>query len=578
MESNPDPIELLAPAGNLACLEAALEAGADAVYLGLTGLNARRHARNFSEGELAHACELMHAHGKRVHLTLNIDLCQDELARAARVLELASQLEVDAILVRDPALLALREHFPELPFHMSTQGCVASAADVEAARKLGFRRVVLGRELTLEEIAAASSVPGIETEVFVHGAMCFAVSGRCLLSSWVGGRSGNRGLCTGPCRVGWLHNGRPVGTPFSMHDLSLVACVNELRAAGVRSMKIEGRMKNPSWVRNVVALFRKAIDGRESPEKLWQEAKRRGATPGRALTDAYLAGQRTVLTENVVDDSEEEPSGTTVETADIRIREGAANLLREADASTRAPNRMEPDCVRLDAQQARDFLEEAQPKDGAIVEGLDAAHLRALCSAFPRVRMVAALPAVFYDDSVPGLEALLAAAAGHGVTVEVNTWGGWFLAQRVGVRMIAGPGLGVLNALAARQLHELGMEEVTASVESDALNLEALMSRISVPCSVVVFARPALMVTRADIPARFTEGEMRDRMGAKLRARRAAGVWEWRSSQPFDLRAMSLPPETAHAVVDLIHSPDALLEWKSSPTQSSHFNMDRVLS
>lgn len=578
MDSDPDPIELLAPAGNLACLEAALEAGADAVYLGLTGLNARRHARNFSEWELAQACELAHARGRRVHLTLNIDLCQDELVRAARMLELASRLEVEAVLVKDPALLALKPHFPELAFHLSTQGCVANAADVEAARELGFRRVVLGRELTLGEIAAASSVPGIETEVFVHGAMCYSVSGRCLLSSWVGGRSGNRGQCTGPCRVGWLHDGRPVGTPFSMHDLSLVARVSELRAAGVRSMKIEGRMKNPSWVRNVVALFRKAIDGRGSPEEWWKEAQRRGATPGRALTDAYLAGKRTVLTEAVVEGGEHEPSRPAVEVAQIRIREGAATLLREADASTRMPNRVKPDRARLDSENAHLFLEQAQPVDGATVEGLDAGRLNALCSSFPGVRLVVALPSVFYDDSVPGVRELLAESLALGVAVEVNSWGGWLLARRARVRMIAGPGLGVLNALAARQLQALGMEEVTASLESDALVLEALMSRVSVPCSVVVFARPALMITRVDVPARLAEGEVQDRMGARLRARRGAGVWEWRSSQPFDLRAMSLPPETAHAVVDLIHSPDALSEWKRGPAQSTRFNMDRALS
>jgi putative protease len=142
---------------------------------------------------------------------LNTDVTERELGQAARIMELARQCGVDAVLVRDPALVALGAAYPELPLHFSTQTCMACSADVSAARELGASRVVLARELTLREIAAASAVPGIETEVFVQGAMCFSVSGRCLLSSWVGGRSGNRGACTSPCRVPWSA-GRP-GAP-----------------------------------------------------------------------------------------------------------------------------------------------------------------------------------------------------------------------------------------------------------------------------------------------------------------------------------------------------------------------------
>ncbi|MGC4117852.1 MAG: peptidase U32 family protein [Myxococcales bacterium] len=144
-------MELLAPAGDFACLRAALEAGADAVYLGVTSLNARRRARNFSAVELAQACELAHGMGRRVYLTLNIDLAQSELLEAAKVLEIARRCKVDAVLVRDPALLAFLPLFPELEFHASTQACIACSADVEAARELGFRRVVLARELSLPE-------------------------------------------------------------------------------------------------------------------------------------------------------------------------------------------------------------------------------------------------------------------------------------------------------------------------------------------------------------------------------------------------------------------------------------------
>ena len=196
-------MELLAPAGDSACLQAALEAGADAVYLGLESLNARRRARNFSPEEFSRAVAAAHAKGARAYLTLNIDLSERELGEAARTLQLARNSKADAVLVRDPGLLALKPAFPELEFHLSTQACAVSNADVRAAAQLGLSRVVLAREMSLAEIAFASAVPGIETEVFIQGALCFCISGRCLLSSWASGRSGNRGLCTSPCRLPW---------------------------------------------------------------------------------------------------------------------------------------------------------------------------------------------------------------------------------------------------------------------------------------------------------------------------------------------------------------------------------------
>ncbi len=196
-------LELLAPAGDWAALEAALASGADAVYFGLVTLNARRRAKNFSQDEFVKAVETVNARGAKAYLTLNIDLAQRELGQAARMLELARQCRADAVLVRDPALLALRAEYGELKFHLSTQTCMTNSAEVAAAGKLGADRAVLAREMTLAEIAAASAVPGVQTEVFVQGALCFSVSGRCLLSSWVGGRSGNRGTCTSPCRVPW---------------------------------------------------------------------------------------------------------------------------------------------------------------------------------------------------------------------------------------------------------------------------------------------------------------------------------------------------------------------------------------
>jgi collagenase-like PrtC family protease len=579
-EPRPSPaIELLAPAGDRACLVAALEAGADAVYLGLTALNARRYARNFSEPELEEACELAHGLGRRVHLTVNIDLAQGELGRAAEILEIASRLRIDAVLVRDLALLALKPHFPELEFHLSTQACVASAADVAAARDLGFRRAVLARELTLAEITTASQVQGIETEVFVHGALCLAVSGRCLLSSWVGGRSGNRGQCTSPCRVPWTLDGRPGGTPLSAHDLSLAARVGELRAAGVRALKIEGRMKNPSWVRGAVKLLRKGIDGTATPEQLAAEAERRPAGT-RRLTSAYLDGRRT----EIVEVQRSPGTDGQVATGDapapprLALRTAAAALLDQIDSRARPHRSVEPDRVRLAQDQAGDFLARVQPRGGAIIEGLEPDRLARLVRSHRATQIIVALPSVFFEVERESVEALVAASRSLDVPVEVNNWGGWRLASAAGARMIAGPGLGVLNALAARELARLGFEEVTASVEADAAKLEALLRRTLLPCSVVVFGRPALVVTRAELPSAVAHAELEDRRAVRMRARRSSELWELRPVRPFDLRGLQLPPALSHAVADLVASPDPLAEWRGPVAGASEFNFDRTLT
>jgi collagenase-like PrtC family protease len=572
-------LELLAPAGDRACLVAALEAGADAVYLGLTALNARRYARNFSEPELEEACELAHGLGRRVHLTLNIDLAQSELGRAAEILEIASRLKIDAVLVRDPAFLSLKPHFPELEYHLSTQACVASAADVEAARDLGIRRVVLARELTLAEIAAASRVQGIETEVFVHGALCLAVSGRCLLSSWVGGRSGNRGQCTSPCRVPWTLDGRPGGTPLSPHDLSLAARVGELRAAGVRALKIEGRMKNPSWVRSAVKLLRKGIDGTATPEQIAAEAERRPAGT-RRLTSAYLDGRRTEIVEvqDPLEIAEQVADAQAPAPPRFTVRPGVAALLDQIDSRASPQRWIEPDRVRLAQDQAADFLARVQPRSGAIVEGLEPDRLAQLVKSHPAAQIIVALPAVFFEVEREAVESLVAASRSLDLPVEVNSWGGWRLATAAGARMIAGPGLGVLNALAARELARLGFEEATVSVEADAAKLEALLCRSPLPCSVVVFGRPALVVTRAELPSAVVDAELEDRRAVRMKARRSSELWELRPVRPFDLRGMHLPASVSHAVADLVASPDPLAEWEGPVAGASGFNFDRTLT
>ncbi len=301
-------MELLSPA-NTSTLEAALAAGADAVYFGLKRLNARAGALNFSQEELPEAVSRIHAAGAKAHLTVNIDLESREVGLAARTLQCAAQAGVDAVIVRDAAVLALRPLFPTLEFHLSTQSGVSTSAGVRAARALGCDRVVLAREMTEEEIRRAAQEEGIAIEVFVQGAMCFCVSGRCLLSSWVGGRSGNRGACASPCRVAWKRND-VMATPMSMHDLCLIRRLAELKQMGVTSLKIEGRLKSATWVTKAVSLYRKALDAMASAEggngvatqsgmdaaAAWTEAEELGRYTGRELTEGYFSGQFAHLT------------------------------------------------------------------------------------------------------------------------------------------------------------------------------------------------------------------------------------------------------------------------------------------
>ncbi len=326
-------LEILAPAGGVDALDAALAAGANAVYFGLKHLNARRGAQNFLPEELPSLVEKVSAAGAKAYLTLNISLTQRELGLAIRTLAMAEQAGVDAVLVRDPALLAVRRFFPKLAFHFSTQAGVSSSAGVKAAKALGVERVVLARELTEAEIAAASAYD-VETEVFAQGALCFSCSGFCLMSSWVGGRSGNRGMCASPCRVPWRADGGAWQPAMSMHDLCLVDHLQTLKRLGVTSLKIEGRLKSADWVRRAVTLYRHTIDGMEAD---WRtQAETLGTYTGRQLTDGYFVGDRHALTgesgrvasscgmepvESEEDANPAESDGTTAAAAVFQIRQ-----------------------------------------------------------------------------------------------------------------------------------------------------------------------------------------------------------------------------------------------------------------
>ncbi|MEK7413232.1 MAG: peptidase U32 family protein, partial [Planctomycetota bacterium] len=286
--------EILAPAGGKAAFLAAVAAGANAIYLGLGELDARRGADGFEPAELAELIKQAHASNVRIHLTLNIQLAGRELGRAARTLAWAEQHGVDAVLISDPALLDLLPAYPRLQMHWSTQAGVSSSAGVRAAHTLGAQRVVLAREMSLAEIAPCVG-QGPEIEVFAQGALCFSLSGRCTMTSWVGGRSGSRGTCTSICRVNWSCNGGDHARPLDMKDNSAVRVLPQLIQLGVASLKIEGRLKTADWVTHAVTLYRRGTAGLATADELWAEAEKLGAYSGRDMTDAYFSGGRVGL-------------------------------------------------------------------------------------------------------------------------------------------------------------------------------------------------------------------------------------------------------------------------------------------
>ena len=257
--------ELLSPAGSPAALEAAIAAGADAVYFGAQSFNARKNASNFTDAELQSAVSLCRLYGVKTNIVLNTQLYGGELVPAISLAETLLSYGADAFIVADIGLAkALKQLFPNIALHASTQCTGQNALSAKALAEIGFERMVAPRELPLSDIQTLCKASPIETEIFIHGALCVSHSGQCLMSSMIGGRSGNRGECAQPCRLPYKTK-----NPYalSLKDLCLAAYVPELMDAGVASFKIEGRMKTPDYVYGVISAYRKLID------------EHRGATP-----------------------------------------------------------------------------------------------------------------------------------------------------------------------------------------------------------------------------------------------------------------------------------------------------------
>lgn len=300
-------VELLAPAGNMAALHAAVVGGADAVYLGLETFNARRGADNFTLETLREACDFAHLRGVSVYVTMNTIILPDEVGEALECVRQAYRAGADGFIVQDIGLAAeISRTLPEASLHLSTQMNTHNLAGVRAAARLGAERITLAREVSLDEIAllcAAAAEEGMEVEVFAHGALCVCYSGQCFMSSMIGGRSANRGMCAQACRLPYeLQNKalqKSLPSPgdhlLSPQDLCTVDRVDDLVAAGVASLKIEGRMKSPEYVFAVTSVYRKALDAALAKENAAiTDADRDRLTDAfsRGFTTAYLDGKR----------------------------------------------------------------------------------------------------------------------------------------------------------------------------------------------------------------------------------------------------------------------------------------------
>lgn len=285
-------LELLAPAGSMESLRAAVQNGADAVYLGVGEFNARQSAKNFTLETLNEALKYCHIRGVQVHLTLNTLVADREMQQVRNLIRAAAQAGVDAFIVQDWGVVQLcRQIAPHVPIHGSTQMTVHSLAGVQMCAAMGMQRVVLSRELNRNEIQYICAASPIEIEIFGHGALCMCYSGQCYLSAMIGSRSGNRGRCAQPCRQSYGYSRWENKYPLSLKDNCLVHYVGAIEEMGVTSLKLEGRMKRPEYVAAVTRVYRQAIDGAPVTPEMMQTLS--DAFNRQGFTNGYYLGKVT---------------------------------------------------------------------------------------------------------------------------------------------------------------------------------------------------------------------------------------------------------------------------------------------
>ena len=301
-------LELLSPAGSPEAVVAAVQNGADAVYMGLGNFNARRGAKNFTDDEFVKSVRYCRIRGCKVYVTLNTLVSDREIAEVTRCARLASKVGADGIIIQDLGLIkVLKSAVPDMPLHGSTQMSVHNLAGVEACAQMGLKRVVLARELSFEQIKYITENASIETEIFAHGALCFCHSGQCYMSALIGRRSGNRGMCAQPCRMQYSLGGRMDDYPMSLKDNCLVESLDEIEKAGVACVKIEGRMKRPEYTAVVTKIYSDVIKNKRKPTQVEIDT----------LKNAF---SRDGFTRGYFDGNKEDMFGVRDENAEVPVR------------------------------------------------------------------------------------------------------------------------------------------------------------------------------------------------------------------------------------------------------------------
>ena len=489
--------ELLAPAGSPAALRAAVSAGADAVYLGAKAFNARNGAANFSSGELAECTAFAHSRGVRVYVTLNTLVYDRECADFIKTAADARAAGCDGFIITDlGAAGLLAEYFPDVPLHASTQMSIHSSGAAAALRSLGVSRVVLARELSLSDIRSFTrNLPDIEAEIFVHGALCVCHSGQCLFSSFVGGRSGNRGECAQPCRLPYRRDGKTV-YPLSLKDLCLAEHIPELLDSGVSSLKIEGRMKSPGYVAAVVSVWRRLLDERRNATPAEMEYLEKVFSRS-GFTDAYFTGRisRSMLgTRTETQKDSPLPSPLYPQPSD---RDRLNPIEKPIPASVnglpdRFPNNFSAD--RVSQKTAVIFRPAQYTQKAASFFDLSYIPLEyyaeaASLGSVPRGVM---LPPVIRDSETREIEKMLKAAVSLGATdLLVNNLSHLQLALGSGMRVHGGHMLNICNSGSAGRVIDLGFSDFILSPE---LTLPRIRD-IGGPSSVIVYGRVPLMIT-----------------------------------------------------------------------------------
>ncbi|MBR4165982.1 MAG: U32 family peptidase [Lachnospiraceae bacterium] len=506
--ANPLP-ELLAPAGSFEALEAALSAGADAVYLGGKLFNARMNAANFSDEEMKKAVRLAHSVGVKLYVTLNTSLLDHELNEALHYAAFLYETGCDAVILTDLGLASLlRSYVPDLELHASTQLSGHNSAAASFLAERGFSRMVAARELPREELYALCARSPIEIECFIHGAHCVSHSGQCLLSYVQGGRSGNRGECAQPCRMKYGS-----GYPLSLRDLTLSAHIPDLLACGVKSLKIEGRMKSPDYVAGVVKIWRRLLDERrnadpDETEKLNRLFSRSG------FTDGYFTKNIGPAMLGVRTDADKTASKEVRPHVPRTVRPRLPAIVRErppvslpdlpVGRGEKAVYRPDNALIWLDPAKMPERAAEGTEK-GALRRDVD--YLPLECWT-PKANGVL-LPPVIYDTELDAVAEKLAACRKAGAEhALVGNIGHIRLALEAGLTVHGSHRFNLMNTPACRMLLDAGLCDLTLSPE---LTLPQIRDIVKyVPTAVFAYGRLPVMTLEKPLGLRA----LTDRTGA----------------------------------------------------------------